>query len=246
MSNISLALMTGIDIPIPECSVVLHQPTIEEISFLGEEEFLMGVNCLCIDKDNFVQDDEASASAIEQINNFQLLLMLIEQDKSNQTRQKIQSTLKLIFPSYSIIFTPRAIMLNNNGESFIVDERNFESLQLICRQVFCVHKTDGDKFNPQGAKAKEIAQKLLKARKRVAELKAQENPCSSVLGQHISVLAVGLHSMSLKDLTHCTIFQIYDLMERFGLYTGYDMDMRARLAGADIKQDPENWMKPIH
>jgi hypothetical protein len=52
--------------------------------------------------------------------------------------------------------------------------------------------------------------------------------------------------MSLKDLLNCTIFQIYDLMERFGLYTGYDMDMRARLAGADIKQDPENWMKPIH
>jgi hypothetical protein len=73
-------------------------------------------------------------------------------------------------------------MFNLNGENFIVDERNFESLQEICRKVFCVNKTDGDKFNPQGAKAKEIAQKLLKARKRVAELKAQENPCSSVLG----------------------------------------------------------------
>ena len=244
MSNISLALITGIDIPIPECSVVLHQPTIEEISFLGEEEFLSGVNCLCVDKDNFVQDE--NAEVIANINNFQLLMMIIEQDKSHKIRQNMQSTLKLMFPAYQIVFTPRAIMLNNNGESFIVDERNFESLQLICRQVFCVHKTDGDKFNPQGAKAKEIAQKLLKARKRVAELKAQENPCSSVLGQHISVLAVGLHSMSLKDLIHCTIFQIYDLMERFGLYTGYDMDMRARLAGADIKQDPENWMKPIH
>ena len=218
MSNISLALMTGVDIPIPECSVVLHQPTIEEISFLGEEEFLMGVNCLCVDKDNFAQED--NAEVIKQINNFQLLLMLIEQDKSHKTRQNMQSTLKLLFPNYQVVFTPRAIVLNSNGESFIVDERNFESLQLICRQVFCVHKTDGDKFNPQGAKAKEIAQKLLKARKRVAELKAQENPCSSVLGQHISVLAVGLHSMSLKDLTHCTIFQIYDLMERFGLYAG--------------------------
>jgi len=32
-----LALMTGVDIPIPELQLTLHQPTIKEISLLDSE-----------------------------------------------------------------------------------------------------------------------------------------------------------------------------------------------------------------
>ena len=38
----TLSLMTGIDIPIPELQAVIHQPTIEEISMIGEQEFFLG------------------------------------------------------------------------------------------------------------------------------------------------------------------------------------------------------------
>ena len=31
-----LALMTGVDIPVPECGLTLHQPTIQEIIDIGE------------------------------------------------------------------------------------------------------------------------------------------------------------------------------------------------------------------
>jgi hypothetical protein len=31
-----LALMAGTDIPIPECQLTLHQPSIREIAFIGE------------------------------------------------------------------------------------------------------------------------------------------------------------------------------------------------------------------
>ena len=36
MKDFSLALMTGVDIPIPECQLTVHQPSIKEISMLGE------------------------------------------------------------------------------------------------------------------------------------------------------------------------------------------------------------------
>ena len=45
-----LALMAGIDIPIPECQIILHQPTIKEIAYLGESNFFTGVQCLCLQK----------------------------------------------------------------------------------------------------------------------------------------------------------------------------------------------------
>ena len=48
-----LALMTGIDIPVPECGLTLHQPTIQEISMIGEEQFFIGVQVLCVDKNMY-------------------------------------------------------------------------------------------------------------------------------------------------------------------------------------------------
>ena len=46
--DLSLALATGIDIPIPECQLVVHQPTIKEIGAVGEKEFFTAIQCLCI------------------------------------------------------------------------------------------------------------------------------------------------------------------------------------------------------
>ena len=41
--DIRLALMTGIDIPVPELQTVIHQPTIKEISYMGEQDFFVGL-----------------------------------------------------------------------------------------------------------------------------------------------------------------------------------------------------------
>jgi hypothetical protein len=49
-----LALMCGIDIPIPECGLIIHQPRIREIAFLGERDFFTGVQSFCINKSMFV------------------------------------------------------------------------------------------------------------------------------------------------------------------------------------------------
>jgi hypothetical protein len=40
--DIKLSLMTGADIPIPECQLTVHQPTIKEIGMIGEKDFFIG------------------------------------------------------------------------------------------------------------------------------------------------------------------------------------------------------------
>ena len=52
--------------------------------------------------------------------------------------------------------------------------------------------------------------------------------------------------MSLFDVIELTLYQLYDLLERYGLYSGYDLDIRARLAGSTDNKEIENWMKSIH
>ena len=117
---------------------------------------------------------------------------------------------------------------------------------MILKQIFCA-KTgpmNQQAFNPGNAKAKEIAEKLMRGRQRVAEQKGELN--ASVFSQYLSTLTVGLNSMSLQDLMELTIFQIYDLLERYTLFINWDIDVRSRLAGAQPDSKPDNWMKNIH
>jgi hypothetical protein len=59
-------------------------------------------------------------------------------------------------------------------------------------------------------------------------------------------MTIGINSMSLADCLNLTLYQLLDLVERYSLYVNWDIDIRARLAGASPDDSPENWMKNIH
>ena len=136
--------------------------------------------------------------------------------------------------------------MNNEHNSVIIDENNFEALQKVIESIFCINSgpMETQSFNPQSQKAKEIADKLMRARQRVAAQKQGES--GSIFSQYISVLTVGLNSMSLRECEELTMYQLFDLVERYMLYVNWDLDIRSRLAGAKAEKQPENWMKKIH
>ena len=53
MFDYRLGLATGIDLPIPELQICIHQPTIKEISLMGEAAFLTGIQLLSINKNMY-------------------------------------------------------------------------------------------------------------------------------------------------------------------------------------------------
>lgn len=240
--DLRLALMCGTDIPIPECQLILHQPTIKEIALIGEKDFFTGIQCLCIDKMNFVKDNVL----LQTTDNFQIFMTIMNEKEVIDKKESVKSLLSLLFPEYNIMFTPRAIVIQTSIGSTLIDESNFSFLQDIIRAIFCYdpNKAKEESFNPANKKAQEIAEKLMRGRKRVAELKGEDNV--SIFSQYLSILTVGLHSMSLKDCMDLTMYQMYDLVERYQLYINWDIDIRARMAGAKIESQPDNWMKNIH
>ena len=241
MFDYRLGLMTGIDLPIPELQTVIHQPTIKEISLIGEQDFFIGIQLLCIDKKVYLDDEVLLA----QTNNFQLFMTAINDKAMGDKKQAVFQVLSLLFPKHSVILTPRSMILNSPEENIIIDEGNFEFLQQILIQQFCLKGSDQEQFNPQSKKAKEIAQKLMKARQRVAQQKAQEQS-GSMFANYLSVITVGIGSMCLKDAMELTMYQLYDLIERYSLYLNWDLDIRSRLAGASGDKPLESWMKNIH
>ena len=239
--DIRLALMTGIDIPVPELQTAVHQPTIKEISYIGEQEFFIGAQCLTLNKSMFVQDKEV----LENINNFQIFMMVMNEKEAKDKRNATQQVLQLLLPSYKVLFTPRTLIFSQEGQNTIVDETNFEFFQEVLKLVFCAKNgpMDQQSFNPENQKAREIAEKLMRGRARIAAEKGGSN--SSVLSQYLSILTIGT-SMQLQNLMDLTMFQLYDLIERYDLYINWDIDLRSRLAGGKPDKHPDNWMKNLH
>ena len=234
--------MCGIDIPIPECQLAIHQPRIREIAYLGEQDFFTGVQTLCVDKKMMIQDK----ALLDTTNNFQIFMTIMSEKETADKKAAVQQVCTLLFPDYKAIFTPRSMILQGKSGMITIDENNFESMQQIVTQICCLRSGPGDQqsFNPANDQAAEIAKKLMRGRQIVAEQKGETN--TSIFSQYLSTLTVGLHSMSLQDLMDLTMFQLYDLIERYMLYINWDMDIRSRLAGGKPDSQPDNWMKNIH
>ena len=239
--DIRAALITGVDIPVPSCQLVIHQPTIKEISMMGEEDFFTAIQTICLHKSMFQQGE----TLLSNISNFQIFMTIMMEKETADKKEAVQSLFTLICPNLKCSFTPNSLLLTGNNQLVKIDENNFEELQDILREIFCLKSgpMNQQAFNPQDKQAQKIAEKLMRGRQRIAQEKGYSN--SSVFQMYLSVLSIGLH-LSLIELNKYTIFQLYDSLERFSLYTNFDLDIRTRLAGGKPDGQPENWMKSIH
>ena len=236
-----LAMLCGTDIPVENCQLVLHQPRLEEIALIGERVFFSGVQTLCLHKTMFIEDKVLLATTT----NFQIFMMIMTEKEAKDKKEAVQTVLTLLLPDYQVLFTPKSLILRKGEESILIDENNFEDLQVELRKIFCMNDgpMDQQTFNPANDKAKQIAEKIMAGRKKVAEQKGNTNV--SVFTQYVSMLTIGLH-IPLLELIKLTMFQLYDLVERYMLWINWDIDLRSRLAGAKPDEHPENWMKNIH
>lgn len=234
MEDYSLALMTGTDIPIIECQLIVHQPTIKEIGMIGEREFFSGAQCLCIDKSMIAKDENLTSITT----NFQIFMMVMQEKETKDKKADVLSVLSLLIPNSKVILTPRALLFNYNNSNITIDEGNFLIFQNAVKKIFCMDQNQEEEFNPSNEDARKIAEKIKKGRQRVAQLKGETS--GSLFARYVSFLAVGIHSMSLNDLLNCTIYQINDLVKRYTLYLNWDLDIRSRLAGATGEGKPED------
>lgn len=240
--DLRLALMCGTDIPVEDCQLILHQPTIREIALMGEQDFFKAVQTLNVNKNMISQGETLLSNS----NNFQIFMTIMTEKQAIDKKKAVQDLFSIIFPKYKVMFTPRSIVFTLEGGQILIDESNFDALQEILKLVFCSKSgpMDQQTFNPADAKAREIAEKLMRGRQRVAEERGETQ--SSIFTQYLSTLTVGLHSMSLQDCMDLTMYQLFDLVERYMLYINWDIDIRSRLAGAKPDSKPDNWMKNIH
>lgn len=242
MIDYKLALMTGVDIPIPDLQLTLHQPTIKEISYIGEHSFFIGLQTITVNKNVLLQAN----SLLESTSNFQIFMTIINKKEFQEKKECVTQLFQLVFPKKVVMFTPASIILKEEDILTIIDENSFDMLQKILTEVFCLnsHSAESGNFNPQDAKAKEIAEKLMRGRQRVAQQKGETT--GSAFARYISIITIAIDSMSLSETMNLTMYQMYDLIERYSLHLNWDLDIKTRLAGGKPDSKPEDWMKNIH
>ena len=249
---IKLQLMTGIDVPIPELQVAVHQPTIREISYIGELTYFSVMQAFCFNRDVLLAQNASNKASLETMNNFQIFMTLMLNPKNPDRGKKqndLLSTFALLLPDYKVQFLPNGLFFNNPKikHSFTLDERTFDAFREVFIEVSGLNNTTGSQnsnFNPNSKKAAEIAAKLMKGREKAAKEKGYS--ADGVLTRYVSILTIGLQSMSLNDCLNLTVYQLYDLIERYGLYIEWDLDIRSRLAGGQPDSKPDDWMKDLH
>lgn len=242
-----LLLLSGNDIPLIEAQLIIHQPTIKEIAFIGEENFYLGCELLTFSKNRLSNEDRERNKNID---DFHLFLSLL-QNTPNELRQSVRAAfmvLSLIFPYYSLSFDADRIIFENEEtkETKYLLSKHFSIFKTILSDMFCLRISGlEDTYNPRGKLAQDIANKLNKRHQTLAQQKKETEKKIAILSRYVSILTTGTQK-DMRSYFSYTVYQLFDEFQRFELKLKYDINFQARLAGATDLSEVEDWMQDIH
>ena len=242
-----LSLFAKNDIPFQEAQLILRQPSIVEIGYIGEKQFFRGCEYLAFSKDSLSVQDK---NRLQEFSNFEILMTIMKNTNkatTTQIKQSIKAVFNLILPEYKIDFLPMTIRIFKDGQQHLIDKQNFQIFRQIISQMFCLQVLRGESkaFNPAGKHALYIAKKIEEGRKKRAKIKGQGKQGASLLGRYISILAVGQHK-DINQLMQYSIYQLFDEFHRFKMKNDFDINVNIKLAGGKGSDEIINWMDNIH
>lgn len=244
-----LLLLSGNDIPLEEAQLIIHQPTIKEIGYLGEDIFYLGCEFLTFSKNRLSPEDRERVKGQDDF----LLFMGLIRENNPSLRKSISAALvvlTLIFPKYRLSLDIDRIILTHDelNKDFYLDSKSFASFKQILSQMFCLTQSGmEEEYNPAGDMAQRIADKLKQRRAALAKQKGG-NPANtkvSILSRYVSILTTGTQRDMNSYLSY-TVYQLFDEFQRFELKMQYDINFKARLAGAKDLPEIEDWTKDLH
>ncbi len=244
--NNDLLLLSGNDIPIEEVHLLLHPPTIKEISYIGEEAFFSGCEFLKFNKNKLNTEDR---NRLENTSNFEILMSIMREKNPSVQKTKIEATmvLALLFPTYEIQIDEinMIIKFKQENNEFYLNKDNYDYFIKVLNEVLCLDGGANDSdYNPSGSLASQIADKLRDRHNKLAA-RNKDNQKVAILSRYISILAVG-ENKDMNSLLNYTIYQLFDEFKRFQLKLAWDIHIKAQLAGAKDLEDVDDWMDDIH
>lgn len=241
----SLLYLSKNDIPFREAQVNIHQPTINEISLIGEESFHIGCQFLIFSSDNLVDKDKVN---LGDKTDFEIFMSIMNSKDKIEYRDCAKMVLLLLFPDYEITFTEKEIILGGSTGVGRINNFNYDIFKEIIINMFKLNESgeNGEAYNPADAYAAKIAEKFKKRQQALAKQQGKEIGSFAIFERYISILTVG-EQKDRNQLMQLTVSQLKDEFKRYRLKLDFDTYVKYKLAGAqDLDNDIEDWMKDFH
>ena len=241
--NNELLLLSKNDIPFIEAQVNIHQPTISEISLIGEENFFSACQLINFNKYELLGKDK---NGLEDKSDFEIFMSIMRSKEKMQCRNSVLMLFALLFPSFQIKLTDDEIILVSPETSARINKMNYDIFKDIVIAMFGLNDSDGPTmvYNPADARAAKIAEKLERARSKRSQKTGELNKVA-IFSRYISILSVG-EQKDMNDFLQYTVFQLRDEFKRYQKKQTFDINLQAKMAGAKNLDEVDNWMDDIH
>lgn len=245
-------ILSGQPLPIKDANIFVTQPKIKDIVLFGEDDFLIGIQML-VSMEQFANQIKQGNSELNIISDFQLLLIMVEEDPT--IKRMIMELFTLIFPDYKIIFTENTIdfLFSDENQDHLVGRIhpfNFGNLQTVLNDAF-IPQGDNERepdYNPANEMASKIAEKIKKGREKVHAQKAASEGDHSIYADYCSTLSIGMH-MDISIFFNYTPFQLYDAYRRFFSKEQSDFYMRVSsmpMMDTSKMETPPDWQRNLY
>lgn len=246
-------ILSGQPLPIESANIFITQPKIKDIVLFGENDFLSAVQMLA-KMEYFTDMVKKGNLDLEIISDFQLLMMMINQDETVKTL--ILNLFTLIFPDYLVSVEENSIDFSieqEEGTAKIVGRIhpfNFKDFQIVLNDAFLPH-VDNERepdYNPANDAAQKIADKIKAGREKVHAMQAESDGPRSIFCDQCSTLAVGLQ-MDINIFFNYTPFQLYDVYKRYFEKVKSDFYMRVStmpLMDTSKMEEPLEWHRSLY
>ena len=237
--------LSGQDVPVVDCNIVIHQPTIKQIVMFKETSFISAVQLFGNIDETIVKLREVNPLT-EQFTDFQLLMALLNQD--DKIKKNINDFFELIFPQYIIEIENEDICFYYNEQKVgIINLYNYKTFCSIVDILFGL-PTSKKKYNPANKKAQEIAEKFKKRAEILAKKKGKDDDSPSLYGSYVSILSVGMN-IDINVLFNYTPFQLYDTFNRYWKKVNSDFYQRvSTMPMMDVSkmEEPDSWTDNLY
>lgn len=245
-------ILSGQPLPVKDANIFMTQPKIKDIVLFGEDDFLIAVQML-VSMEQFAEQIKQGNSELNVISDFQLLLIMVEEDPT--VKKMILGLFTLIFPEYEVKFTENTIdfLFSDNEDKQLVGRIhpfNFENFQNILNDAF-IPQGDNERepeYNPINDMAAKIAEKIKKGREKVHAQKAAVESEHSLFADYCSTLSIGMH-MDVGIFFNYTPFQLYDAYRRFFSKEQSDFYMRVSsmpMMDTSKMEAPPDWQRNLY
>ena len=240
--------LSGNQVLVKECGVVITPPSLKQICMIGEESFLTATQ-LIGKSGTFFDKVRTADSNLREYGDLQILLVLLGEQE--QFKSEMEEFFLLICPDYNIQFDKASIKFvdpqDENAIRGMLNPFNFPAFQEKIRELFSPPSQQEQDFNPANEAARKIAEKIKKARERKNKNAVQKENIS-LYGTYVSILAIGMQ-MDMNVLFSYTPFQIYDTFTRYWLKVRSDFYQRISttpMMDTSKIDPPDEWTKSLY